>query len=175
MDRRTVLTTMAGLGGSLALAAGHWGPVHAQGDGGRKLAAPITGQLLTETGVVTGTVVGTVTIGPCSTQQQELVAQGNILGKVLDEAGKVRQSLMTNVRLPVAVTQATCDVLELTLGPLHVEYAGQRMHLNPVVVPITAEPSEGVVGRLLCDLASETSLAHARDGLNRLLRLFGTA
>lgn len=174
MDRRTVLTMMAGLGG-LALAPGRWGSAHAQGDGERRLAAPITGQLLTETGTVTDHVVGTVTIGPCSTRQGELVAQGHIAGKVIDSAGKVRQSLVTSVRLPVAVTQATCDVVELTLGPLHLEHAGRRLHLNPVIVPITAEPSGGVVSQLLCDLASETSLAHARDGLNRLLSLFGSA
>lgn len=175
MDRRTVLTTMAGLGSSLVLAPGPWGLAHAQGGGGQRLAAPITGQLLTETGASIGTVVGTVTIGPCTTQQGELVAQGHIAGKVIDGVGKVRQSLVTSVRLPVAVTQATCDMVELTFGPLHLEHAGRRIHLNPVVVPITAEPSGGIVGQLLCDLASETSLTHARDGLNRLLSLFGSA
>ena len=174
MDRRTVLTMMAGLGG-LALTPDRREPAHAHSEGERRLAAPITGQLLTETGTVTDQVVGTVTIGPCATRQGALVVQGQIAGKVLDGAGKVRQPLMTSVRLPVAVTQATCDMVELTLGPLHLDHAGQRLHLNPVLVPITAEPSGGVVSQLLCDLASETSLAHARDGLNRLLSLFGSA
>lgn len=174
MNRRTVLTLMAGCGGSLALALGWGSPASAHSNGGQRLAAPITGQLLTETGAITGHVVGTVTIDHCFMQQGELVAPGNLAGKVLDEGGQVHQSLGMRVRLPMAVTQATCDVVEVTLGPLHLEYAGRRLHLNPVIVPITAEPGGGIVSQWLCDLASETSLAHARDGLNRLLNLFGS-
>jgi hypothetical protein len=174
MDRRTVLTTLVGMGGSVALAPGSLWAAQAPGEETRRLTAPATGQVLNETGAITSNFVGTVTMGRCQTQHGELAVWGNMTGQVIDVTGKVLQSLETRVLLPVMVTQATCEVFEVTLGPLYLERRGLRMHFNPVVVPITADPSGGILGPLLCDLASTTSLEHSRDGLNRLLSLFGS-
>lgn len=50
-------------------------------------------------------------------------------------------------------TQAVCDVLNLVLGPLHLELLGLIVDLNQVVLNITADPAGGLLGSLLCSLA----------------------
>jgi hypothetical protein len=56
--------------------------------------------------------------------------------------------------MPVAeIQQATCEVLTLVLGPLHLELLGLIVDLNQVVLEITADPSGGILGSLLCSLA----------------------
>jgi hypothetical protein len=52
------------------------------------------------------------------------------------------------------VPPATCNVLELTLGPLHLELLGLVVDLNKVHLTITANPTGGVLGRLFCGLAN---------------------
>jgi len=53
----------------------------------------------------------------------------------------------------VASQAATCDVLELTLGPLHVNLLGLFIDLNKVHLKITANAAGGVLGSLFCGLA----------------------
>jgi len=57
------------------------------------------------------------------------------------------------VTLPVVITQQTCQVLELVLGPLHLELLGLIIDLNQVVLTITADPRGGILGQLLSALA----------------------
>jgi len=54
---------------------------------------------------------------------------------------------------PAAVT-ATCDILDLTLGPLHLDLLGLVVDLNQVHLQITAEQGPGnLLGNLLCAVA----------------------
>jgi hypothetical protein len=46
-----------------------------------------------------------------------------------------------------------CDVLNLTLGPLHLELLGLIVDLNRVVLTIKANSEGGLLGSLLCGLA----------------------
>jgi len=46
-----------------------------------------------------------------------------------------------------------CDVLNLTLGPLHLELLGLIVDLNRVVLTIKADSQGGLLGSLLCGLA----------------------
>jgi hypothetical protein len=73
---------------------------------------------------------------------------------------------------------ASCQVLKLILGPLHLDLLGLvvdlygKTHANPVIVTINAQPSKGLLGQLLCGLAGGggvTSLA----GLQSLLSSLG--
>jgi len=51
---------------------------------------------------------------------------------------------------PMAV-QATCTVLRLVLGPLDLNLLGLKVHLNRVVLDITAQSGSGnLLGNLLC-------------------------
>ena len=55
---------------------------------------------------------------------------------------------------------AVCTVLDLTLGPLDLNLLGLLVHLgggatgtDPVHLMITADPTGGLLGSLLCSLA----------------------
>jgi len=53
---------------------------------------------------------------------------------------------------PQAVA-ATCTVLDLSLGPLHLSLLGLIVDLNRVHLVISADPAGGLLGSLLCGLA----------------------
>jgi hypothetical protein len=48
----------------------------------------------------------------------------------------------------------TCNVLDLVLGPLHVNLLGLIVDLNRVHLTITANPAGGILGSLFCGLAN---------------------
>lgn len=55
---------------------------------------------------------------------------------------------------PNAVTAAgICDVLDLTLGPIHLDLLGLVVDTNTIHLTITADPNGGILGSLLCSLA----------------------
>ena len=51
-----------------------------------------------------------------------------------------------------AMAPGPCQVLDLVLGPLHLNLLGLVVDLNQVHLQITAAPGEGVLGDLLCSL-----------------------
>lgn len=55
--------------------------------------------------------------------------------------------------MPVAAINGTCNVLDLTLGPLDLNLLGLEVHLDQVHLVINANPSGGLLGQLLCSLA----------------------
>jgi hypothetical protein len=83
--------------------------------------------------------------------------------------------------LPARVAQAqpaSCQVLKLVLGPLHLDLLGLDVDLygqttaNPVIVTIDAVPSQGLLGQLLCGLAGGTGV-NSLSGLQSLLSSLG--
>jgi hypothetical protein len=56
-------------------------------------------------------------------------------------------------QIQFASQQASCSVLDLTLGPLDLNLLGLRVQLNQVHLVITAIPADGLLGQLLCQLA----------------------
>jgi hypothetical protein len=49
---------------------------------------------------------------------------------------------------------ATCPILHLDLGPLDLDLLGLHVHLNEVVLDVTAIPGPGnLLGNLLCAIA----------------------
>jgi hypothetical protein len=51
-----------------------------------------------------------------------------------------------------AAAPGPCQVLDLVLGPLHLNLLGLVVDLNQVHLQITADPNGGVLGSLLCSL-----------------------
>jgi hypothetical protein len=49
--------------------------------------------------------------------------------------------------------QGTCQILDLVLGPLHLNLLGLIVDLNQLHLKITADPNGGLLGSLLCSLA----------------------
>ena len=99
------------------------------------------------------------------------------LNREIDAAPMVTR---TSAPVRVATHQGTCQILNLILGPLHLDLLGLVVDLygrtttSPVRVTITGEPGHGLLGDLLCSLAgggNVTSLAQ----LQSLLRSLGVS
>jgi hypothetical protein len=82
------------------------------------------------------------------------------VGRLTGKAGK-RSIKRSNVAIPVTVGSqapatgaAACPILHLVLGPLDLNLLGLTVHLNQVVLDITAQSGPGnLLGNLLCSVA----------------------
>ena len=78
----------------------------------------------------------------------------------------------------VATHQGTCQILDLILGPLHLDLLGLVVDLygrtkqDPVRVTITGEPGHGLLGDLLCSLAGGGNVTSLQQ-LGALLQSLG--
>jgi hypothetical protein len=73
-------------------------------------------------------------------------------------------------QVPVTGTRGTCEILSLTLGPLHLDLLGLVVDLNQVVLNITAQSGSGqLLGNLLC--AVSHLLDNPGSSLDQLARL----
>jgi hypothetical protein len=138
---------------------------------------------------------GTWTPSQIVEQGGALFAEGVLAGEVTKKNGKVTPVEET-VLLPVAVTAdptalagvraqaTTCEVLHLVLGPITLNLLGLNLFIGaedggPIVVDITADPSGGLLGQLLCGLAGGAplpglaQLTQFLQALNALLGLLG--
>jgi hypothetical protein len=127
------------------------------------LAIPVTGLI---EGVAS--FAGTFNLTRFAVQNGGVVAIGTLTGTLTDLVNGVTTSIVRNVAVPIAeVTQATCEILNLELGPIHLDLLGLVVDLNEVVLNITAEPGPGnLLGNLLCAVAG---LLDNPNGLARLL------
>jgi len=100
-----------------------------------------------------GGFVGTLTVSNFALVNGVLSAVGTISGNVLNGAGNVVGNLTQVVAAPAQVT-GSCQILSLTLGPLDLNLLGLAIHLNQIVLNITAVPGAGnLLGNLLCAVA----------------------
>jgi hypothetical protein len=109
----------------------------------------------------------------------EIIAIGKLSG-TLTKKGKTHQFTQGTVRVPVSIVdsgsggtsaQAVCSVLHLELGPLDLTLLGLHVHLDQVVLDITADPAGGLLGQLLCSLAGGGPLAQLVSLLNQILAI----
>lgn len=115
-----------------------------------------------------GDVAGKVTVKWVKVSKGKLVAVGTFKGTVRNEAGIAKRATQS-VTLPVdvAATADSCPILNLVLGPLDLNLLGLVVHLDKVVLDITAQPGPGnLLGNLLCAVAG---LLDGNTGLNGLL------
>jgi hypothetical protein len=126
----------------------------AQNRNTNRLVVPITG---TAAGV--GAVAGNVAISRFEIQDGRLMAIGALTATVTDATGNVIRTIVTQVAMPVnnaaggaaAAAAGSCDILNLVLGPLHLELLGLVVDLNQVVLNITGQTGAGnLLGNLLC-------------------------
>jgi len=111
----------------------------------------------------------------------QLVANGTFTGTATDAAGVVTNLVNSTVSAVVsnpAATSGGCQVLDLVLGPLHLDVLGLNVDLNQVHLNITAVPGPGnLLGNLLCAVthlldntgASNNALQNLVNRLNALL------
>jgi hypothetical protein len=83
-------------------------------------------------------------------------AVGNqLFAKVTVTATNGTQTASQTVLLPVAAVQGTCQILHLELGPIDLDLLGLVVHVDKIVVDITAQSGPGnLLGNLLCGLAN---------------------
>jgi hypothetical protein len=133
---------------------------------------------------VTGTFVDTntgQTVNAAQLTIQRFVRQGNdvfAVGTLLIPFAT--QTVARVVQVPVDLLQSTgtCDILQLVLGPLHLDLLGLVIDLNQVILNITAEAGAGnLLGNLLCAIAGLLDpgglLTQLVNLLNQLLAILG--
>jgi hypothetical protein len=125
------------------------------------------------TGAITdpvgGTFSGLLTITRFANQNGQLVAVGTLSGTLTDALGNTIGTI-TNVPVRVPVTASgTCQILHLDLGPLDLTLLGLHVHLNEVVLDITAQQGGGLLGDLLCAVANLLNGSGSLSGIAALL------
>ena len=151
MARRLLLLGVLTLVTSLSAIAGTAAAAPPATDA--NLAVPITG---TATNALGETVAfaGTFTLNRFTGSGGELAAVGQLTGTLTNSVTGVVQSVNQPVTLPVANAAGTCQILDLTLGPLDLDLLGLVVELDQVNLTITAESGPGnLLGNLLCGVA----------------------
>jgi hypothetical protein len=107
-----------------------------------------------------GTFSGVLSVTNFIQTRNGLKAVGPVAGTFKDSGGATTDTLLpTSVKVPVTDASATCQILHLVLGPVNLNLLGLVVHLNRVVLDITAHQGPGnLLGNLLC------ALAHLLDG-----------
>lgn len=120
------------------------------------ITAPVTGAV---NGVASS---GTLTITNFINRAGQTLAAGTL------NLGGVTQQ----VQVPVspAASSGSCEVLDLVLGPLHLDLLGLVVDLNQVHLNITAQQGPGnLLGNLLCAVANLLNGSGGGGGLAGLL------
>ena len=135
---------------------------------GSSLTMPVTG---TGGG---GAFAGTFELQRFVVQDGQVMASGILTGTVTTATGIVG-SILRNVLLPVAIGQATCEILHLDLGPLSLDLLGLQIDLSRVVLDITAVAGAGnLLGNLLCAVVNLlNNPADLVRVLNQILDILG--
>ena len=150
-------------------------PLQAKDKDASSLSIPVTGKATTGS----GTFAGTFNLQRFVNNNGQVLAVGTIVGTVTDANGVSVGSALQTVAIPVkagpgataaaalAPAAVSCPILHLDLGPLDLNLLGLTVHLDEVVLDITAVPGAGnLLGNLLCGVAN---LLNNPGGLAALL------
>lgn len=161
-----------GLTPAMASAAPSAAPAAAQQAGPLATATSTINQVIP--GV--GTFVGSFSPTSFGTQNGQLSVTGLVTGTLTTLTGAtvpVSQTVTTTVA--DATAAGSCKILDLVLGPLHLDLLGLVIDLNQVHLQITAQQGPGnLLGNLLCAVAGlldGNGLNGLANLLNRLLGL----
>lgn len=125
-----------------------------------------------------GTFVGSLTPTGFTNQNGQLAVTGLLNGTFTNAntgvvTNIVNQATTTTVQKAAATN--SCDILNLVLGPLHLNVLGLNVDLNQVVLNITGQTGAGnLLGNLLCAVAGlldGSGVTNLAGLLNQLLGL----
>jgi hypothetical protein len=117
------------------------------------LTTTLTGTATDATGIVVGTASSVLTITGFAIQNGQLVANGTLVTTITNAITGATQTVTQAISVPVAAA-GSCSILHLTLGPLDLNLLGLQVHLDRVVLDITAQSGPGnLLGNLLCAIA----------------------
>jgi hypothetical protein len=119
----------------------------------------------------------TATVTKLVNQNGRLLATGTLTGTVTNTVSGLVTTL-TNQPFSVPVTSlaagGTCTILDLVLGPLHLDLLGLVIDLNQVHLTITGQRGPGnLLGNLLCGLANALNGGGGGGLANLLNQLLG--
>lgn len=131
------------------------------------LSVPVTGS------GTNATFAGTFDIQRFQASGGRLWAVGTLAGTLTNTATGATAAVSQPIQMPVSADQS-CQILNLTLGPLDLNLLGLMVHLNQVVLTITAQQGSGnLLGNLLCAVAglldNNSSLTAIANLLNQIL------
>ena len=153
----SVAMVVAGSFAGTALAARNAAPAAAQ--------PPATGSITSSIPCLSLGVADTCTVTVTSLQLVNGVLTA--VGTITNSAG----TISIPFQAPLQFT-GTCRILDLTLGPLHLDLLGLVVDLNQVHLTITAVSGPGnLLGNLLCAVAHLLDNAGSVNGLQNLLNL----
>ena len=154
MTRRLVTSAVLAAFTAAALAV----PAAAQKNSKGGLTVPFTASGTDSAGQTTD-VNGTLTIDRFVKRGGAIFAVGTIVASDGSKVGVTRAEVPVELTggetsSPVALQQVACGILHLELGPLDLDLLGLVVHLDQVVLDISADPGPGnLLGNLLCSLA----------------------
>ena len=97
--------------------------------------------------------VGTLSIQKFDVQNNQVVAIGNLTGQVTGAVVGLVQNLLVTIPL-IDANQEACEILHLELGPIDLNLLGLVVHVDRIVIDISAQPGPGnLLGNLLCAIA----------------------
>jgi hypothetical protein len=131
---------------------------------------PITGR--TSKG---GKFAGNFNLQQFASNNNQIVAVGTLTGTISNGAGNATGTVLRTISPLVNIQLFSCEILQLELGPLDLDLLGLQVHLDRVVLEITADPTGGLLGALLCAVANLLNiggpLADIISLLNQILAL----
>jgi hypothetical protein len=117
------------------------------------LTTTLTGTAADATGTVVGTVSSVLSITGFANQNGQLVANGTLTSTITNALTGAVQTVTQSTTVPLTAS-GSCQILHLTLGPLDLNLLGLQVHLNQVVLDVTAQSGPGnLLGNLLCAVA----------------------
>ncbi|MDQ3821026.1 MAG: hypothetical protein M3362_25555, partial [Acidobacteriota bacterium] len=99
----------------------------------------------------------------------QIVAVGTLTGTIQNALGNVIGTILKTISLIVTFHGASCDILHLELGPIDLDLLGLQVHLDKIVLDISASPSGGLLGSLLCSVANLLGTGGALSDIVALL------
>jgi hypothetical protein len=139
--------------------------------GSSALTVPVTGTNDINSFAGTFTLTGFKAVG------DTLTAVGTLNGTITNLLTGVTTPVQNfRIELPVTNIAGSCQILHLELGPLDLDLLGLQVHLDKVVLDITAQSGPGnLLGNLLCGIAGlldgGTDLTGLVNTLNQIIRL----
>lgn len=146
-----------------------------EGSPSRQVTSPVKGTFLDSRGK-TGHFKGHFEYKKFINENNEIFVQGKLTGVMRDSKGNVIGNVSKYLVLPVDLNKsfeginATCDILNLVLGPLDLNLLGLRVQLDTVRLDITAESGPGnLLGNLLCAVAGLLDFPNLTGVLTNIL------
>ena len=134
-----------------------------------------------------GTFTGTLSITNIAAEAGQLRASGVLRGVATPVGGTATQIVQRFADIPMTLGQpagaavmaaapqqvdASCAILGLDLGPLHLDLLGLVVDLNEVILDLTAQPGPGnLLGNLLCAVTHLLDLPGAFIAVQNLLNI----